>query len=182
MKKSYYPILEFDNDEGILKPEYVENTRFTGYKLVITFFDEVIRKLENEKKIIQVLEIGWETKVKIYQFAEQKILLVRGIMGGSACASMLDLMIAMGINAVVFCGGAGVINNNLQVGEIILVEGAIRDDGVSYHYAKPSRYIYTDKCVTDKIQSYLEEQNVSFVRGITWTIDALFRETKKRWN
>ena len=50
----------------------------------------------------------------------------------------------------------------------------------SYHYIEPSRYIYTDKKVTDKIVNYLEEKDISYLRGITWTTDAMFRETEDR--
>jgi len=30
---------------------------------------------------------------------------------------------------------------------------------------------------TDKIAKYLEEEGVSYLRGLTWTTDAIFRET-----
>ena len=79
-----------------------------------------------------------------------------------------------------FCGGGGVLDRNIKVGQLLLVDGAIRDEGFSYHYVAPSRFIYTDKKVTDKIASYLEKCNVPYLRGLCWTTDALFRETPEK--
>ena len=66
---------------------------------------------------------------------------------------------------------------NIKVGQLLLVDGAIRDEGFSFHYVEPSRIIYSDKKLTDKIAAYLEKCNIPFLRGITWTTDAIFRET-----
>jgi len=60
------------------------------------------------------------------------------------------------------------------------VEGAIRDEGFSYHYVAPSRYIHTNPEVTEKIAAYLDEHEISYLRGLTWTTDAIFRETPER--
>ena len=83
----------------------------------------------------------------------------------------------MGVTTVMFCGGGGVLDRHIEVGQILLVDGAIRDEGFSYHYLPPSRVVNTDPVVTDKIAAYLEKENVPYLRGLTWTIDAIFRET-----
>ena len=61
-----------------------------------------------------------------------------------------------------------------------MVDGAIRDEGFSYHYIEPSRYIYTEEEVTRKMVQYLEQNEISYIRGLTWTTDAMFRETVDR--
>ena len=77
-----------------------------------------------------------------------------------------------------FCGGGGVLDKNIKVGELLVVEGAIRDEGFSYRYIEPSRYICTDKAVTKKVTDYLDLHKISYLTGLTWTTDAMFRETK----
>ena len=62
----------------------------------------------------------------------------------------------------------------------MLVDGAIRDEGFSYHYVEPSRIIYTDKQVTDKMAASLERRGIPYFRGLCWTTDALFRATEER--
>ncbi len=73
--------------------------------------------------------------------------------------------------------GGGVLDKNIGVGQILVVDGAIRDEGFSYHYIEPSRYIYTNPATTGKITQYLDNNQVSYIRGLTWTTDAIFRET-----
>ena len=61
-----------------------------------------------------------------------------------------------------------------------MVDGAIRDEGFSYQYIPASRVIYTNPEITDKIREYLDENGISYLRGLTWTTDAIFRETADR--
>lgn len=76
--------------------------------------------------------------------------------------------------------GRGVLDKTISVGQILVVEGAIRDEGFSYQYIKPSRYIYIDSKVVEKITTYLDKKSVSYIKGLVWTTDAIFRETKDR--
>ena len=39
---------------------------------------------------------------------------------------------------------------------------------------------YTNSAVTQKIVDHLESRSVSYIRGLTWTTDAIFRETADR--
>lgn len=176
-----YPILEFDdNKEAKLNPPAFVDKPFETDKLIITFFPEVLEKLCAEGMIVQERIIGGENPVLIYRFTDADILITLGIVGCPSCAGNLDLFHAMGIKKTMFCGGGGVLDKNIEVGQILVVDGAIRDEGFSYHYIEPSRYIYTDRTVTEKIIRYLEENSVSYIRGLTWTTDALFRETADR--
>lgn len=181
MKEDRYPILEFDDNKvAKLNPTVFAEEKFGTDKLVITFFPEVMEKLRAEGKIIPEMTIGGENPVQMYRFADADILITHGAVGCPACGGNLDLFHAMGITKVMFCGGGGVLDKNIEVGQILVVDGAIRDEGFSYHYIEPSRYIYTDRQVTQRIVQYLEENSVSYLRGLTWTTDALFRETNER--
>jgi len=176
-----YPILEFDdNKEAKINPETFAWEQFSGDKMIITFFPEVVDRLIADGDIVPEKTIGGENIVLVYRFVDSDVLITLGAIGCPACAGNLDLFHAMGVKKVMFCGGGGVLDRNIDVGQLLVVEGAIRDEGFSYHYAKPSKYIYTDKNVTDKITRYLEENNISYLQGITWTTDAIFRETADR--
>ena len=65
----------------------------------------------------------------------------------------------------------------IEVGQILVVDGAVRYEGFSYHYIAPSRYIHTNPKTTEKIIQYLNNNSISYTRGLTWTTDAIFRET-----
>lgn len=173
-----YPIFEFDdNKDAKLNPTAFVDQSFETDKLVITFFPEVVNKLANEGKITLERTIGGENPVLIYRFLDDDILITLGQVGCPACAGNLDLFNAMGITKVMFCGGGGVLDKNIEVGQILVVDGAVRDEGFSYHYIAPSRYIYTNPKTTEKIIQYLNNNSISYTRGLTWTTDAIFRET-----
>lgn len=181
LRKANYPIIEFDtNKEAKINPITFADKPFDTNKLVITFFPEVVEKLKEEGKAILERVIPGENPIDIYRFADSDVLLTLGFVGCPACAGNLDMFHAMGITKVMFCGGGGVLDSDIGVGQVLVVDGAIRDEGFSYHYIEPSKYIYTDKKVADKIVSYLEKEGVSHLRGIVWTTDAIFRETEER--
>ncbi|MBQ8821872.1 MAG: nucleoside phosphorylase [Lachnospiraceae bacterium] len=179
--KNIYPILEFDDNKvAKLNPTVFVDKTFDTNKLVITFFPEVMEKLVAEKRVTLERTIGGENPVYIYRFADADVSITLGAVGCPACGGNLDLFHAMGITKVMFCGGGGVLDKNIEVGQILVVDGAIRDEGFSYHYIEPSRYIYTNSEVTQKIVQYMEDNSISYIRGLTWTTDAMFRETPER--
>ena len=181
LRGSAYPVLEFDeNKTAKLNPPAFVDTPFPSDRMVITFFPEVIDQLLKEEKIVQERIIGGENPIPVYQFPDSGVLLTLGQVGSPACAGNLDLFHAMGIRRAMFCGGGGVLDKNIEVGQLLLVDGAIRDDGLSYQYIEPSRLIFTDPEVTDRIAAYLGKNGISYLRGLTWTTDALFRETPER--
>lgn len=181
IRENKYPILEFDNNKTAkLNPTSFGENFFETNKLVITFFPEVIDKLAADGKIVIERKMEGENPFLIYRFVDSDVLITLGFVGCPACAGNLDLFHAMGITKVMFCGGGGVLDKNIEVGQILVVDGAIRDEGFSYHYIEPARYIYTNPDVTEKIIRYLESNSISYIRGLTWTTDAIFRETNDR--
>lgn len=92
---------------------------------------------------------------------------IHGQVGGPACAGNLDLLPYFGINKVIFCGGGGVLDKNIEVGKSLVVNGAIRDEGFSYHYFEPFRVVYCEP-------KYAKKND--YLIGLTRTADAIFRE------
>ncbi len=179
--RGQYPILEFDDDKTAkLNPESFAYRPFETDRMILTFFPEVLDRLAAEGRILPERTIAGENPITIYRFTDEDILITLGHVGCPACGGNLDLFHSMGITKVMFCGGGGVLDRDIEVGRILVVEGAIRDEGFSYHYIAPSRYIYTDPQVTERITRYLEEHAIPYLRGLTWTTDAIFRETRDK--
>ena len=180
IKENVYPVLEFDTDSDAVVTPYKWNLEpFSTDKLVITFFPEVMNELKESNSLELERHINGENPIDLYRFKDSPdVLITLGYVGCPACAGNLEFFAAAGVKKVMFCGGGGVLDKNIKVGELLLVEGAIRDEGFSYRYIKPSRIIYTDKNITKKISSYLTSHSIPYITGITWTTDAMFRETR----
>lgn len=91
----------------------------------------------------------------------------------------MENFIVMGAKNFLNIGIAGGLSEKMKAGDIVICEKALRDEGVSYHYLKPSKYSYPDKKALMKIEKIFEFAGVKFSKGATWTIDAPYRETKK---
>jgi len=182
LNRSEFPVLEFDDSPTAkINPINFVHGEFETNKMVITFFPEVMDKLVKDGRIIEERTIPGENPIIVYHFTDRPdVLLILGQVGCPACAGNLDQFNAMGITKVMFCGGGGVLDGSIEVGQILVVDGAIRDEGFSYQYIPPSRVIYTQPEVTERVCRYLDERGVSYLRGLTWTTDALFRETADR--
>ena len=181
IRREKYPLLEIDDcRDAIINPETAAKNygRFVCDKLVISFFKEAIQKMIDEGGLFEYKTIKGENEVIIYKFRDDDVLLMHGLVGCPATGGVMDELTGCGIKKVMFCGGGGVLDPNIGVGELLVVEGAIRDEGFSYHYIEPSRIIYSEKDVQNVICRHLDEVGVPYSKGIVWTTDAIARETR----
>ena len=81
---------------------------------------------------------------------------------------------ALGIKNVVAFGICGVLTD-IEEGKCIIPTAAYRDEGTSYHYCPAEDYISINNC--DKLAVLFDELNVGYLKGKTWTTDAMYRET-----
>ena len=57
---------------------------------------------------------------------------------------------------------------------------ALRDEGTSYHYAPPSRFIEIDERARNAIAQTILEHGMHYLEVITWSTDGFYRETKEK--
>lgn len=104
------------------------------------------------------------------------ICLVQAPVGAPAAAILADLLIASGVEALVACGGCGVLTS-ISSGIMLVPTAAVRDEGTSYHYVPPAREIALDPQAIQAAQQALRGLEVPFAPCKTWTTDGFFRET-----
>jgi uridine phosphorylase len=97
--------------------------------------------------------------------------------GAPGAVTIPEELIAFGVKEFISIGTAGAIQKGLKIGDLIVCDRAIRDEGVSQHYIKNSKYSYSSKLMTENIKKALEKEKVKYVAGTSWTIDAPYRET-----
>lgn len=98
--------------------------------------------------------------------------------GAPAAAVMLEELIAFGAGSFVSIGTAGGLVKGLFPGDVVLCSGALRDEGLSYHYLPEGREAHPDAGQTDAMSRAMDDAGLSHRRGITWTTDAIYRETR----
>lgn len=89
----------------------------------------------------------------------------------------LEEFIEWGVQRFISVGTAGSLQKDLHVGDLVLCERAIRDEGSSHHYLPASRYAHPSLVLTERIREALQARRLKFVSGTSWTIDTPYRET-----
>jgi len=97
--------------------------------------------------------------------------------GAPVAAAMMEELIALGVKKFLSIGEAGSLQPNLKVGDIILCDQAIRDEGVSHHYLKHAKYVDSPQNFLKEVESVVQSKGIAYTKGTTWTIDAPYRET-----
>ena len=117
-----------------------------------------------------------------WTYGGRRLAVVSSGVGARAAAARLEHMIALGCRKFIACGGAGTLDSAIAVGHIVVPDSAIRDEGTSYHYLKPAREVAPTPRALAAIEAELRENHHEYLRGKTWTTDAVYRETRERMN
>lgn len=181
IKSNLFPILEFDSNKSAkIEPSKIRDKIDVPQVCVIAFFGEVIQQKLEQGLLKEVAEIYAETlRLPIYEtvFNNNRVGITWGYPGAAGAVAQLEELIAMGFEKFIVCGGAGVLQKDVQIGHLVLPFSAVRDEGVSYHYLEPSREVECNKYALSVIEEQLKKDNVPYIKAKTWTTDAIYRET-----
>lgn len=176
-----YPILEFDPaPEAFIEPSKVIRARDLPEHCVICFFKEVIDKVVAEYHAKVVVENRWEDGPHcVYEisYRDRRLAFFHPGVGAPVAAGLLEEVIAFGCRKFIACGGCGVLEKDIAVGHIVVVSGAIRDEGLSYHYLPPAHEVIANEIGVNALTKTLDARGVPYRIGKTWTTDAPYRET-----
>jgi uridine phosphorylase len=104
-----------------------------------------------------------------------------GIVGNAVGAAFSVLLaeqaFASGCEVLISLTSAGQIVPAATAPYFILIERALRDEGTSYHYLPPSRYVAADPALIKSVAVALRALPLQVLTGASWTTDAPFRET-----
>jgi uridine phosphorylase len=181
------PLLEFDPARvAIIEPSRVIDPIDIAEHCVLCFFQEVIAELVRVGARARHLHTG-QSEVGDYPVYEldyggRRLAVVHPGVGAPAAVARFERVIALGCRKFIVCGGAGVLDGAINVGHIVVPSSAIRDEGASHHYLKPSREVAPTRHALAAIEAVLSENHHDYVRGKTWTTDAVYRETRERVN
>lgn len=99
---------------------------------------------------------------------------------GSYAAGGLDELIALGARRiVVLCVGGG-LTDRVEVGDLIAVSAAVRDDGTSQHYLRDSTWTEARGGLTQRLVQVARARGHRVHHAPVWTNQAHFRLTVPR--
>ena len=176
-----YPILEFDVEkQAMIEPHKLIKPINIPTKAVACFFQDVIQTLIQNHGAQHCYSLRSELGPHpIYEIIHQgkRVAVFHPGIGAPLAAGIFEEVIALGVRTCIACGGAGVLDNAIQVGDVIVPYAAVRDEGVSYHYLPPAREVAANSRVIATLQRILESKAIPYILTKTWTTDAFYRET-----
>ena len=168
----------FDNKtKAMISPEDIVQKSEIQLNTCITMWQHKISKelLENDL-MEEIARISSGNGPKpIYRVKGTNIGIYESPVGGPMTAGMLEnVRSALGIKNILAFGICGVLTE-LEEGKCIVPTAAYRDEGTSYHYAPAADYISIKN--SGKVAELFDRLGVDYIKGKTWTTDAMYRET-----
>ncbi len=138
-------------------------------KYILTYHDSALRHFQRKYK---PKKIHLYSLLTIYVYKDLGFVKMTGI-GSPNAAAVMEELVALGGKFFLNIGTAGGLNRE----GVFLCTKALRDEGTSHHYLPFEKFSYPHQDLTRRLKSSLRKFNIEFREGITWTIDAPYRET-----
>ncbi|MBE5874766.1 MAG: phosphorylase [Lachnospiraceae bacterium] len=170
----------FDNlTEEIIKVPGNEDAKKVD-ACILTFSHVILNHvLQNYEchKIGDLYSSNGANPVYGFEYEGKNFAVYMSYVGAPACvADIEDTLSLINTDKYVVFGGAGCLNKEIARGKVMVPTAAYRDEGTSYHYASASDYITVKNA--EVVASFMESAGLPFVKGKTWTTDAVHRETR----
>lgn len=181
--KNEIPILEFDTEyTAVIMPNHENLNLNLPRKCVFAFLGEYIDKYAKNHKCVQVSKFISATKeypIYVTNYKGEEICLCQAPVGAAAATQLLDWLIGYGVNEIVSAGSCGTLED-FPENTFLIPKKALRDEGTSYHYMKPTRYVEINEFALRAIEKTLKEHGLKYIEVISWSTDGFYRETKEK--
>ncbi|MCH4160872.1 MAG: nucleoside phosphorylase [Bifidobacterium sp.] len=178
---------EFDEDgTAILEPSHSDASipkAGLPETFLCPFAQQIIDELSAEGSITPIGAIhSVNGTLPIYSMHHEgrEYGVVRANMGAPIVVGDFEELYYFGAKHFIVFGPCGILSADKRSDEIIIPVAALRDEGTSYHYAPPSASIAAQASSLALMKRALEEHSICYGTGVTWTTDAIYRETRKK--
>lgn len=152
------------------------------YSICFLFFHESFRKAFREKMGLTLSKAnplkGY--KFEIYEKDGKQIGLALLPEGAPAAVRTLEEIQVLGFDKFISIGICGGLQDDIKIGDTLLIDQAVRDEGTSMHYQPPSVFSYPHFGFTEFLNEKMTQDSFDYKFGLCWTTDAPYRETKKK--
>lgn len=181
--KNEIPILEFDTEQtAVINPTHEKLDLKLPQKCVFAFLGGYIDEYANKTQARKVSKFISATKaypIYITEYKGEQIVLCQAPVGAAPAAQLLDWLIGYGVRKIISAGSCGALEK-FPESTFLVPSKALRDEGTSYHYAPPSRFIEIGDKARKAIEETVLEHGMKYQEVITWSTDGFFRETKEK--
>ncbi|MGO1127884.1 nucleoside phosphorylase [Streptococcus sp. V728] len=183
IQKHAIPILEFDdNPQAVIVPNHEGLDLQLPKKCIYAFLEEEIDRYAQEVEADCVGEFVSATKtypVYVMDYKGEKVCLAQAPVGSAPAAQFMDWLIGYGVQQIISTGTCGVLAD-IEENAFLVPVRALRNEGASYHYVAPSRYMEMQIEAISAIEQVLEQLGIPYEEVMTWSTDGFYRETAEK--
>jgi len=96
--------------------------------------------------------------------------------GSPSVAMTTDILATAGAKVILGIGYCGAVQPDIACGDLIIVTGAVRDEGTTPHYVPLSFPSIASPTVVTELMKVAVSMNMTYHAGIVWTTDAVLCE------
>ncbi len=183
MAENPIPILEFDPDpQAVIMPDHEQLDLILPDRAVFAFLGDHIDQYAQKCGARQVAQFTSATKfypIYVLRHQGKEVCMAQAPVGAAAAAQLMDWLIGYGVNKIISSGSCGALSH-FPENTFLAPYKALRDEGASYHYAPPSRFIDVNPEALRAIEQTLAAHRLKYQPVITWSTDGFFRETREK--
>lgn len=135
----------------------------------------LLKKLENPVKNFSFMEYSMYTGT----FQGIKITAMNGGRFSTDTSITTEVMCNAKIQNIIRIGTCGAMDENIKIGDLVVVDKVLRGDGVTPYYVDKNFQTSADKKISDTLYEVAKGMGLAVHRGTAWTTDALLRETRE---
>lgn len=166
--------------QGVLGLEQIRAER----ECLVCFDSQILEELVKQTKAREnpcwIFHHRPERRLYSFQRGGRDVSLLCFDFGASASATLMEFMIACGTKRFLFFGSAGTLQPHLQIGDLVIGNRAIREEGLSYHYLESGYDVEGSFRLATALEETCQGLSLPYQIGSTWTTDAVFRETRDK--
>ncbi len=176
-------LLEYDSNlDAVVMPNHEKFNIKLPEAAVFAFVGDTVDEFAKENNARVAAKFDSITKqypVYIMNVKGREICLCQAPCGASPATQILDWLIAYGVKKIISTGSCGALCD-LPENFFLIPYKALRDEGTSFHYLPPDRYVDLNTEMIKHIEDYFFEHGIKYRKCVTWTTDGFYRETKNK--
>lgn len=175
------PILEYDPDPcAIIMPHHERLALQLPPRAAFPFLGDEVERFavsHGARLVTCFVSATKDYPVYIADIDGREICLMQAPVGAPAATQILDWLVAYGVKGIVSAGSCGVLEE-MDENVFLVPTRALRDEGTSYHYLPPSRYVEVSDVARRAIEETLAAHGLIYREVMTWSCDGFYRETE----
>ena len=181
--KNEIPILEYDDaPDAVINPDHEQLNLKLSERAVFAFLGDSVDTYckEHHGEVVAYFEsITKDYPLYLMKENGEEYCMIQAPAGAAAASQIMDWLISYGVKKIISAGSCGVLCD-LKENVFLVPYKALRDEGTSYHYLPPSRFVEIPAETRIAIEAALGTNHLPYSEVITWTTDGFFRETKEK--